>query len=145
MTEYGVTFGTGENNFAPDRSITRAEFVTMAVRFFNVYGEGNTEIMEQYAEFTDVPEYIRDAAIHGWIYGYGDGTFRAESKITRAEVVSIVNRLLDRTADSAYIGKNINKLNSFPDVSEKHWAYLAIVEAANSHTATFDPAEMWSK
>lgn len=151
LTEYGVTFGTGENNFAPDRSITRAEFVTMAVRFFNVYGEGNTEIMEQYAEFTDVPngywaaEYIRDAAIHGWIYGYGDGTFRAESKTTRAEVVSIVNRLLDRTADSAYIGKNINKLNSFPDVSEKHWAYLAIVEAANSHTATFDPAEMWSK
>ena len=65
--------------------------------------------MEQYADFTDVSsgywaaEYIRDAAIHGWIKGYGDGTFRATQEITRAEVVTIVNRLLDRSADQNYI------------------------------------------
>ena len=151
LNNYGVVYGTEEGKFSPDKPITRAEFVAMAVRFFEVYGDGNPVIMEQYAEFNDVSdgywaaEYIKDAAIYGWVKGYGDGTFRASQEITRAEVVIIVNRLLDRTADAAYIAKNLRDLNTFSDMEKTHWAYYAVMEAANAHTATFDKEEAWSK
>ena len=151
LNNYGVVYGTEDGKFSPDKPITRAEFVAMAVRFFEVYGDGNPVIMEQYAEFNDVSdgywaaEYIKDAAIYGWIRGYGDGTFRAAQEITRAEVVTIVNRLLDRTADEAYVSGHLRSLNTFTDMTEQHWAYLAVIEAANAHTATYDKDETWSK
>ncbi|MCM1295921.1 MAG: S-layer homology domain-containing protein [Muribaculaceae bacterium] len=152
LTYYGVVFGCGDDIFAPERPITRAEFTVMAVRFFDVYGGGAEEIMEKYTEFTDVSdgywaaEYIKDAAIHGWVFGYGDGTFGAEKSITRAEVVSLVNRLLGWEADKNFVNKNLRKLNTFSDMTDKkHWAYYAVMEAANTHTATFDDDESWSK
>lgn len=151
LNNYGVVYGTEEGKFSPDKPITRAEFVAMSVRFFEVYGDGNPVIMEQYAEFNDVSDgywaaqYIKDAAIYGWIRGYGDGTFRANQEITRAEVVTIVNRLLDRTADAAYIARNLRDLNNFSDMEKTHWAYYVVMEAANAHIATFDEKEAWSK
>ena len=128
LNNYGIVYGKEDANFCPDDPITRAEFVAMAVRFFEVYGDGNPVIMEQYAEFTDISDgywaaqYIKDAAIYGWIRGYGDGTFRATQAITRAEVVTIVNRLLDRTADKAYLARNLRSLNTFSDMDDTHWA-----------------------
>ena len=151
LTNYGVVFGTTKTTFSPNDEISRAEFVTMAVRFFEVCGGGNAEIKEQYTKFSDVSsgywaaEYIMDAAMRGWIYGYGDGTFRAEQNITRAEVVTIVNRLLDRTADEAYIARNLRKLNTFSDMAKNHWAYLDVMESANAHTALYDNGESWQK
>lgn len=142
LTNYGVVYGRGEGIFAPDDPITRAEFTAFAVRFFEAYGDGSAEIMEQYVGFNDVSsgywaaEYIKDAAIHGWIEGYGDGTFRADRYITRAEVVTIVNRLLGRNADEDFIDTNLRRLNTFPDVAKKHWAYYDVLEAANTHTTT---------
>ena len=147
----GSTYDKGKTIFAPNDAITRAEFTAMAVRFFEVYGDGSKEIMEQFGGFNDVSsgywaaEYIRYAAKHGWINGYGDGSFRADDEINRAEVVTIVNRLLGREADEDYIADNLRKLNTFPDVSRKHWAYYAVMEAANAHTAVLGESESWSK
>lgn len=151
LNNNGVTYGKSKTIFAPDDAITRAEFTTLAVRFFDVYGDGDAEIMEQYKDFNDVSDgywaaaYIKAAAKHGWINGYGDGSFRADDEINRAEVVTIVNRLLGREADADYIADNLRKLNTFPDVSRKHWAYYAVMEAANTHTAILGDSESWSK
>mgnify|MGYP005921719539 FL=1 len=151
LNNNGVTYGKSKTIFAPDDAITRAEFTTLAVRFFDVYGDGDAEIMEQYKDFNDVSDgywaaaYIKAAAKHGWINGYGDGSFRADDEINRAEVVTIVNRLLGREADENYIADNLRKLNTFPDVSRKHWAYYAVMEAANAHTAIPGDSESWSK
>ena len=151
LNNNGVTYGKSKTIFAPNDAITRAEFTTLAVRFFDVYGDGDAEIMEQYKDFNDVSDgywaatYIKAAAKHGWINGYGDGSFRADDEINRAEVVTIVNRLLGREADEAYIADNLRKLNTFPDVSRKHWAYYAVMEAANTHTAILGDSESWSK
>ena len=151
LNNNGVTYGKSKTIFAPDDAITRAEFTTLAVRFFDVYGDGDAEIMEQYKDFNDVSNgywaaaYIKAAAKHGWINGYGDGSFRADDEINRAEVVTIVNRLLGREADADYIADNLRKLNTFPDVSRKHWAYYAVMEAANAHTAILGDSESWSK
>ena len=151
LNNNGVTYGKSKTIFAPDDAITRAEFTALAVRFFDVYGDGDAEIMEQYRDFNDVSDgywaaaYIKAAAKHGWINGYGDGSFRADDEINRAEVVTIVNRLLGREADADYIADNLRKLNTFPDVSRKHWAYYAVMEAANTHTAILGDSESWSK
>ena len=151
LNNNGVTYGKSKTIFAPNDAITRAEFTTLAVRFFDVYGDGDAEIMEQYKDFNDVSDgywaaaYIKAAAKHGWINGYGDGSFRADDEINRAEVVTIVNRLLGREADADYIADNLRKLNTFPDVSRKHWAYYAVMEAANAHTAILGDSESWSK
>ena len=151
LNNNGVTYGNSKTNFAPDKQITRAEFTTLAVRFFDVYGDGDAEIMEQFKSFDDVSdgywaaEYIKAAAKHGWITGYGDGSFRADRQITRAEVMTIVNRLLGRAADLEYVSDNLRKLNTFPDVSRRYWAYSDILEAANAHNAILGTEESWYK
>lgn len=151
LSSFHIVQGRGDKQFAPQEAITRAEFTAMAVRFFSIYGDGNAEIMDQYAQFTDVSsgywaaKYIYDAAVHGWILGYEDGTFRADQLITRAEVVVLVNRLLDRNADLHYIAKNLRILNVFSDIEKSHWAYDAVMEAANAHTAILDGVETWSR
>lgn len=151
LNNNGVTYGKSKTIFAPNDAITRAEFTTLAVRFFDVYGDGDAEIMEQYKDFNDVSDgywaaaYIKAAAKHGWINGYGDGSFRADDEINRAEVVTIVNRLLGREADEAYVADNLRKLNTFSDMSKRHWAYYAVMEAANAHTAILGDSESWSK
>ena len=151
LSNYDIAVGSNKREFEPDRAITRAEFVAMAVRFFDAYGDGSAEIMEKYEDFDDVSdgywaaEYIKDAAIHGWIKGYGDGKFRGDDFISRAEVVTIINRLLDRTADEDYIADNLRSLNVFPDVTKRHWAYLDVIESANGHTAVYDDGETWRK
>ena len=150
LSNYDVVYGRGEGIFAPNDAITRAEFTAFAVRFFEAYGDGDAEIMEQYASFSDVSagywaaEYIKDAAARGWIKGYGDGTFRADRYITRAEVVAIVNRLLGRRADEAYIDANTRRLNTFSDMDEGHWAYYDVMEAANTHTANVGEEKNWN-
>lgn len=151
LTGYGIAVGYSNKTYRPNDPITRAEFTAMAVRFFDAYGDGNAELMEQYQGFEDVSDgywaaqYIKDAAIHGWIVGYGDGTFKGDDTINRAEVVTIVNRLLGREADADYIADNLRKLNTFSDMSKRHWAYYAVMEAANAHTATLGESEIWSK
>lgn len=140
LAGYGVAVGYNDRTYQGDRAITRAEFVAMTARFFDVFGDGDEDLMEQYQGFDDMndgywaAEYIKDAAIHGWVEGYGDGTFRADDPIDRAEVVTIVNRLLGREADEDYIAGNGRRLVTFPDVSSRHWAYYQVLEAANSHT-----------
>lgn len=151
LTDNGVISGRTKTTFAPDEPITRGEFTTLAVRFFDVYGDGDAELMEAYKSFDDVSDgywaakYIKAAAQYGWITGYEDGSFRAEQEITRAEVVTIVNRLLGREADTDYIGKYLGRLNTFTDLDSSYWAYGDILEAANSHIAIFGDAESWKR
>ena len=152
LTRYGVAVGYTDGLFHGDEPISRAEFTAMAVRFFDAYGDGDQEIMEDYQDFWDVSPghwaagYIEDAAQHGWVVGYGDGTFQPEDEISRAEVVTIVNRLLGREADRDYIASGPRGLVRFPDVSSSHWAYYDILEASNRHEAdvSADP-EVWQE
>ena len=143
MQKFEVIKGYEDGTFGPEKTITRAEFVTIASRF--------AEMTEEFeCEFTDVNKdywaynYIAFAAHNAWIGGYEDNTFRAEKTITRAEVVTIVNNMLVREADASYISKNKADLVMFSDVTEKHWAYLDIIEATNEHDYHVkDNKEIW--
>ena len=134
-----------DGNFRPDDPVTRAEFATLAAHFDNL-----TLISTN--SFSDVPashwalKYINSAAAKGWITGYPDGTFKPEANITRAEVVTLVGRMLNRSADSTYLAANASSLpRSYSDLTAAHWAYLAIMEASMGHDYTMDSVgEHWT-
>lgn len=134
MNELGLIKGYPDGTFKPEKSITRAEFAAMATRFANLFGGG-------LQGFVDVPythwanDVIAKAASAGWVSGYPDGTFKPENKITRAEVVSITNRMLTRRADKDFITKHRAAILRFTD-TPTHWAFYDIVEACNGHDYT---------
>ena len=150
LARYRVAVGCTDGLFHGNDPISRAEFTAMAVRFFDAYEDSGQERAEDRQDFWDVSPshwaagYIEEAAQHGWVEGYVDGTFRADDSIERAEVVAIVNRMLGWEADEDYIATSPRGLVRFPDVSSGHWAYYHILEAANSHEADIsaDP-EIW--
>lgn len=79
--------------------------------------------------------YVHEAARNGWVVGYPDGLFHGEDEITRAEVVTIVNRMLGRVADEIYIRRNKDEPNTFYDLQNPHYrAYYDLMEAPNGHT-----------
>ena len=144
LASLDIISGVGDNKFEPERSITRAEFTAMAMKFA-VGGEEGENI------FSDVDEddWFYDAVVnsiqYGWIHGYGDGTFRPNNPITRAEVTAIVNNMLGRAADEDFVDEHADELTPFSDI-EKHWAYYHIVEATNAHDYTKPSSgENWTK
>ena len=146
MQELGVLADySRDGRFRPDDSVTRAEFATLAAHFDNL-------TLTDTNSFSDVPanhwavKYINSAAAKGWITGYPDGTFKPESNITRAEVVTLVGRMLDRYADNAYLTANASSLpRNYNDLNASHWAYLMIMEASTGHDYSKDGAgEHWT-
>ena len=144
LASLGIIKGIGNDEFAPNRTITRAEFTVIAMRFANVSGKATNP-------FTDIATNdwyytaVTSAVSYGWINGYSDGSFRPQATITRAEVATIVNRMLNRTADRNFVDNNAT--TQFDDVPSIHWAYYNIMEATNAHTHTIDKdgVESWTK
>lgn len=147
LEQFKVLTGYPDGTFHPDAPITRAEFATVACRF--------EELSAGKAKFSDVPDsywaakYINYAAARGWVTGYPDGTFEPRKNITRAEVVTITCRLLERRADREYVTAHLDEMpRTFQDLpaEKSHWAYWSIVEAANGHDYTKSGAdETWTR
>ncbi len=141
LARMGIVTGRGNGVFDPDVKITRAEFATIAARF--------DEMESTTAGFIDVDvdhwayEYIISAASKGWIQGTGGGYFHPERNITRAEVMTLVNRMLGRdslTVDSLLDGMTIWADNMDTGV----WYYLAVQEATNAHEPIWTAqSEVW--
>ncbi|MFQ9512742.1 MAG: S-layer homology domain-containing protein [Clostridia bacterium] len=150
LEKYNIISGYTDGTFRPEEQITRAEFVTMCMRFYDMFDDITVSDKNI---FNDVPKshwaagYIYNAIAMKWIEGYADGTFKPDSNITRAEVVAIVNRVLDHTADTEYVNKNISAVNKFMDLKDKsYWAFYEILEAANTHIAVQSAnGETWVK
>ena len=128
--------------FRPNDDITRAEFAAICVRFFEK--RSRRSIKPADISFTDFEsshwayDGSKKAYANGYVTGYPDGTLRADNTITRAEAVTIVNRMLERIPDKEYIDNNLDKLIDFIDVRDKtYWAYYEIFEAANTHYIRF--------
>lgn len=143
MAKLGVVKGRNAEAFDPDAPITRAEFATICARF------DKTQISTS-SNFTDISghwaeKYIERAATLGWIAGYSDGTFRPGNYITRAEAMTMINRVLCRMPQSA--DDLLNDMTVWPDNHPTDWYYLAVQEATNSHD--FDRKgevnEKWTK
>ena len=151
LSKYGIIKGYADNTFRPNDNVSRAEFVAMTVRFnslFNDVKKGSytvkyTDVATNYWAYSDVA-YAKHA---GWLNGYADGTFKGDNAITRAEVVTVVNRTTGRKADESYIIKNVSVLNKFTDIrNNSMWYYADVMEAANTHLAnSANNTETWVK
>lgn len=130
MYDMDIVYGRDNNNFDPNAYITRAEFAAIAARFDSEGYSGENL-------FTDIDGHwaanqINRAAEKGWISGYPDSTFGPDRYITRAEAVTMINRVLNRLPESA--DALHEDMNVFPDnMDTTAWYYLAIQEATSSH------------
>ena len=129
MAELGIVKGRTETTFAPTAPITRAEFAAICARFDTGLTDGNsnfTDISGHWAE-----KEIERAATLGWVQGDPDGRFRPNAYITRAEAMTMINRVLCRIPETE--SDLLNGMNIWPDNQPGAWYYLAVQEATNSH------------
>ena len=144
LSAMGIVKGDSHGKFNPNAPITRAEFAAIAARFDD---KANTTAVD----FSDIASHwakneISAAANNGWINGYTDGTFRPNNKITRAEAMTLVNRVLKRLPETAEdLHNDMIKWSDNSDTSA--WYYLAVQEATNSHYYDLkeNKHEKWSK
>ena len=142
LSSMGIITGYPDGTFRPNAAITRAEFAAIAARF-DTNGDKTT------AKFTDIASHwakdeISIAANNGWIKGYEDNTFRPQRDITRAETMTLVNRVLNRqpeTEDDLLPNMTVWTDNANP----KAWYYLAVQEATNSHYYEFKTNSQYEK
>ena len=130
LTNLGVLEGYPDGTFGPDDTITRAEFATVCARFAQKESSGKTDLKDIRKHWAR--EKIIVCEDNNWIIGYEDQTFRPENEITRAEAVTIVNRMLHRLPEQ--ISDLLEDMIRWPDNQDPEaWYYLAIQEASNGH------------
>ncbi len=142
LSSMGIITGYPDGTFRPNAAITRAEFAAIAARFDN---DGDKTA----AKFSDIATHwakdeISIAYNNGWITGYPDGTFGPQRDITRAETMTLVNRVLNRqpeTEDDLLPNMTVWTDNANP----KAWYYLAVQEATNSHYYEFKMNSQYEK
>lgn len=130
LASKGVITGYPDGTFKPNGTVSRAEFCAMAARFF--------ALKTTTLKYTDVPtdfwgyKYIASVVARGWMTD-AEVAYKPNEAITRAEVVGIVNRMLERSADESYLKTAGEELKTFTDVAETDSFYLDVMEAANGH------------
>ena len=129
MASLGVINGRNSGLFDPDAYITRAEFAAICARFDDSGVDGITTFTDTVGHWAE--DEISRAAALGWIHGYSDGTFRPNQYITRAQAVTMINRVLCRLPEDT--DDLLSGMNTWTDCHEDDWFYLAIQEATNSH------------
>lgn len=133
LTAAGKLKGYPDGSFRPTRAITRAEFISLVSRFATP-----TDTSSAGASFSDIAgnwaeESIRAAAAAGWIFGYPDGTFRPNQSITRAEAMTVLNRILERSPGQN--GEEITAESPWSDLTNTGaWYYADVMESSVSHS-----------
>ena len=143
MTGLGIVQGRSTTTFDPKAPITRAQFAAICARFDTGKSSGEqtfTDIKGHWAE-----KYIQRAAELGWIKGFEDGTFRPDTYITRAQAMTMINRVLNRIPEDE--SDLLPGMNVWPDCNPGDWFYLAVQEATNSHDYKHKAGnyETWTK
>ena len=129
MTGLGIVQGRSTTTFDPKAPITRAQFAAICARFDTGKSSGEqtfSDIQGHWAE-----KYIERAAELGWIKGFEDGTFRPDAYITRAQAMTMINRVLNRIPEDE--SDLLPGMNVWPDCNPGDWFYLTVQEATNSH------------
>ena len=149
LEKYDVIKGYADNTFRADNQVTRAEFVAMSVRYYDLFGDLPTvSNTKKYSDVSSNYWAVKEISVAkeiGWLNGYADGTFRGDNEITRAEAVTVINRATGRTPDKEHINENYTKLNRFTDVTDNNaWFFYDCMEACNTHLgATTSDGENW--
>lgn len=129
MTGLDIVRGYDAAVFGPGDPITRAQFAAICARFDTGKSNGSRTFSDIKGHWAKA--YIERAAELGWISGFQDGTFHPDAYITRAQAVTMINRMLNRVPEDP--SDLLPGMNVWPDCRPGDWFYLAIQEATNSH------------
>lgn len=129
MTGLDIVRGYDAAAFGPGDPITRAQFAAICARFDTGKSNGSRTFSDIEGHWAKA--YIERAAELGWISGFQDATFRPDAYITRAQAVTMINRMLNRLPEDP--SDLLPGMNVWPDCRPGDWFYLAIQEATNSH------------
>ena len=153
LASRNIVTGFPDGTFRPNAPITRAELTAVLSRFFELYDNDFNDFSDVEATHWAIA-YIKNAANRGWVLGFEDDTFRPDNATTRAEAVTMLNRVLGRIPNPETIRHNLypklnsyfNKQRLFTDMTAAHWAYYQIMEAAIEHDFVIDEKgnEIWT-
>ena len=129
MTGLGILQGRDSATFDPNAPITRAEFAAICARFDTGKSSGTQTFSDIRGHWAQ--DYIERAAELGWVKGFEDGSFRPNDRITRAQAMTMINRVLNRLPEDA--SDLLPDMLVWPDCKPGDWFYLAVQEATNSH------------
>ena len=143
MAKLGIVKGRTAEIFDPNAPITRAEFAVICARFDTKQTNGNNNFSDISGHWAEAE--IKRAAALGWIAGYPDGTFRPNDYITRAQAMTMINRVLCRMPQDEE--DLLGSMVVWPDNKPTDWHYLAVQEATNSHDfkRKGEVGEKWTK
>ena len=134
MSNMGIVSGYPDGTFRPNDSVTRAELAAIAARFARKLGiEGYRDVIFNDIEAHWAEDEIMVAAKLGWVSGYNNGTYYPDNAITRAEFMTIVNRLMERVPESVEDILVDVMVRWVDNANPSAWYYLAVQEATNSH------------
>lgn len=139
MADDGVIYGYPDGEFKPGQNLTRAEFAALIRRFTNIKASGKENVFPDLSDMHWAYEDIMALYEAGLLNGYEDGTIRAENQITRAEVMTVINRLLGRNPSESYV-KSLD-YNPFNDLKKDQWYYVIVLEATVTHDYLLDSNE----
>lgn len=147
LSNAGIVTGYNDGTFRPNQPITRGEMAKIIANFANL-NKGTKSFTDLSGHWSK--SYVELAAGNGWIAGYPDGSFRPDQKITRAETVTMINRVLERVPAKELRLLSRSIMLTFPDNNPGDWYYIAIQEASNSHEyqrSVYETTgdEMWTK
>lgn len=128
LANAGIISGYKEGTFKPGQTITRAEFAAIASRFDTVSENVTNPFTDTEGHWAE--QLISNAADKGWVGGYPDSTFRPSNAITRAEAMTLINKVLNREVDKDGL---LADAKQWPDNQEGKWYYYQVLEATNSH------------
>ena len=141
IAKAGIIKGFPNGEFGYDRAITRAEFATIVSKFTNVKDSDKNNFNDVDGHWAK--DYILRVAAAGWVKGYPDGGFHPNATLTRAEAVTIMNKILDRGTDVDHMLKD---MKVWPDNQPGTWYYEAIQEASNGHNFKVTKGtEIWTE
>ncbi|MDO4793972.1 MAG: S-layer homology domain-containing protein, partial [Filifactor alocis] len=128
---FNVLAGYPDGSFRPNKPITRAEFAAIISKF----AEMKTGTSSKFKDVNGshwAKKYVDNAVAQGWMSGYPDGSFKLDQPITRAEVVTVVNKMIGRTPNQEALSRSERP----KDLKKDHWAYADMLAASIDHAAT---------
>lgn len=126
---FNILTGYPDGSFRPNNHITRAEFAVIISKFAQL----KTDTPSKFKDVNDshwAKKYVDNAVAQGWMGGYPDGSFKPNQPITRAEVVTVVNKMIERSPQK----DSLSKSDRYKDLKQDYWAYADVLEASTDHT-----------
>lgn len=136
MSDKNIVYGYPDGEFKPENNLTRAEFAALICRFAKLKNADKENIFPDLDKTHWAYENILSLNASGLMQGYEDGTYRPENQITRAEVMTVINKILGRNPSEPYV-KSLD-FNPFNDLKKNEWYYTAVLEATVTHNYYLD-------